>query len=105
MLIKNGFQLQSQFNTPTYTKVVPNKGEFSFVVMSTDPVVNFYAKNPSQDMIQSLLLKPMGDEVWYTDSEGKINRGYPYYSSFWKNKSVEESTAYKQISSYIGKIK
>ena len=83
LLIKNGFQLQSQFNTPTYTKVVPNKGEFSFVVMSTDPVVNFYAKNPSQDMIQSLLLKPMGDEVWYTDSEGKINRGYPYYSSFW----------------------
>lgn len=105
LLVKNGFQLQSQYSTPTYTKVIPNKGEFSFVVMSTDPVVNFYAHNPSEDMVKSLFLKPSGNQGWYTDSEGLINRGYSYYDSFSKNKSVEESNAYKQISWYIGRIK
>lgn len=105
LLVKNGFQLQSQYDTPTYTKVIPNKGEFIFIVMNSDPVVNFYVKNPSEDMIKNLFLKPMKNQGWYTDSEGLVNRGYSYYEPFSKDKTVTNSTAYKQIDWYIQRIK
>jgi hypothetical protein len=105
LLVKNGFEFQSQFSTPTYTKVIPNKGEFAVVVMSSDPIVNFYVKNPSADIVKSLFLKPLGEGGYYTDNEGLINKGWEYYVLFAKDKSVEQSPAYKQISWYISRIK